>query len=74
MNERPNVMVRLLPDSGGIAASSGPFKLLTGDDPEPFMVVTEDISSGLSYRDGPSVVRVHHDLWRHIWSVSDALA
>ena len=74
MNRRPNVTIRLLSNAGGIAASSGPFQLLTGDDPDPFMVVTEDISSGLSYRGGRSVVSVHHDLWRHVWSVSDALA
>jgi transcriptional regulator with XRE-family HTH domain len=74
MNRRPNITIRLLSDAGGIAASSGPFKLLTGDDPEPFMVVTEDVSSGLSYRGGRSVVGVHNDLWDQIWSVSDALA
>jgi hypothetical protein len=74
MNERSNVQVRLLSPAGRIAGSTGPFTLLTGDDAFPFLVVTEDIAGGLSYRGGPSVVGPHHDLWRFIWERgSDAL-
>lgn len=74
MDRQPNVSVRVLSVAGRIAVARGPFTLLSGDDPEPFMVVTDDLSTGLSYRDGPSVVAEHHDMWRNIWSVSDALA
>jgi DNA-binding XRE family transcriptional regulator len=75
MNARPTVTIRLLSTAGRIAASNGPFKLLTGDDPDPFLVVTDDVSSGLSYRGGLSVVGLHHELWTFIWERgSDALA
>jgi DNA-binding XRE family transcriptional regulator len=67
MSTRPNVTVRVLSVAGRIAASNGPFTLLTGDDPDPFLVVTEDLSSGFSYRGGLSVVNPHHELWRFIW-------
>ncbi|HEV7762359.1 MAG TPA: DUF5753 domain-containing protein, partial [Acidimicrobiales bacterium] len=67
MNERSNVTVRLLSAAGRIAASNGPFKLLTGDDPDPFLVVTEDLSGGLSYRGGPTVVGVYRGLWQFVW-------
>jgi transcriptional regulator with XRE-family HTH domain len=75
LNGRPNVAVRLLSDAAGILAARGPFTLLTGDDAtRPFMVVKDDLSSGLSYRDGPTVVRVHQELWQYVWELSDALA
>lgn len=74
LDRRPNISIRVLSPAGAIAVARGPFKLFTGDDPDPFVVVTDDLATGLSYRDGPSVVKVHHDMWRHIWSVSDALA
>lgn len=74
MDARPNVSVHLLSEPGRIAVSGGPFKLLTGDDPTPFAVVTDDLATRLVYRDGPTVVGIHHDTWRHIWRVSDALA
>jgi DNA-binding XRE family transcriptional regulator len=74
MSDRPNVSVRLLSSAGRIAASTGPFKLLTGDDAFPFLVVTEDIAGGLSYRGGRSVVGPHHEVWQFIWERgSDAL-
>jgi transcriptional regulator with XRE-family HTH domain len=71
---QPNVTIRLLTAAGRIAASNGPFKLLTGDDTDPFLVVTEDLSGGLSYRGGRSVVGVYNELWAFIWEQgSDAL-
>ena len=70
VNGRPNVEIRLLSPAARIAAARGPFQLITGDDPDPFMVVTEDLATGFGYRDGRAVVDIHHDLWSHLWSVS----
>lgn len=71
MNGHSNVEIRLLSDAAAIAAARGPFQLVTSEDVHPFLVITEDILSGLSYRDGPRIVNVHHNLWRHLWEMSD---
>lgn len=73
VNQKPNVDIRLLSPEGSLGANLGPFKLITGAGADPFMVVTEDLATGFSYRDGRSVVETHNDVWRHLWSVSDAL-
>lgn len=56
----------MLSEPARIAAARGPFKLISGDDEAPFMVVTEDLATGFSYRDGSTVVDIHHDLWCHL--------
>lgn len=73
-NERPHVEIRLLSDAAGIVAARGPFTLVTSEDAHPFLAITDDLSSGLNYRDGPRVVDIHHDLWRHLWETSDEMA
>jgi hypothetical protein len=65
MAERPNVDVRVVPlDQRAHAGFRGPFKLVG---PGPTVVVTEDLSSGFSYRDSPTVVKAHAQLWSYLW-------
>jgi hypothetical protein len=72
MAERPNIEVRVVPlDQRAHAGFRGPFKLIG---PGPAVVVTEDLSSGFSYRESPTVVRAHAQLWGYLWEAGRDVA
>jgi hypothetical protein len=72
MAERPNVEVRVLPlDQRAHAGARGAFKLVG---PGPEVVVTEDLSSGFSYRETPTVVQAHAQVWGYLWEAGRDVA
>lgn len=72
MAERPNVDIRVVPlDQRAHAGARGAFMLLGSG---PTAVVTEDLSSGFSYREVPSIVRDHSRLWGYLWEAGRDLA
>jgi DNA-binding XRE family transcriptional regulator len=72
MAERPNVDIRVVPlDQRAHAGGRGGFKLVGAG---PSVVVTEDLSSGFSYRESRSVVQAHARLWAYLWEAGRDVA